>query len=103
MKLTTKFCSLQCGQRNYKKTKRDEKIGLAHQQFKATRNNIASNIVERRPNEKPYLSIKDACTLLNASDTTIRRAIKDGKLKTIRISKKHIIRREDIEQLFKLT
>jgi excisionase family DNA binding protein len=98
MKLTTKFCSLKCGQRNYKEKLKREKLLTGQQEFKAAKT------VERPTrvniNQKPYLTIKESCKLLNASDTTIRKAIKDGLLQTIRIGKKHIIRRQDIENLF---
>ena len=102
-KLTTKFCSLKCAQRSYKKVKREEKVESAHKEYIETKKKPQKQPLETILVQKPYLGIKEACKLLNASDTTIRKAIKDGTLKTIRIGKKHIIRREDIEKLFQIS
>ena len=51
-------------------------------------------------NVKPYLSIKEACLLLGAGDSTIRKLIKQGSIKTFYTGGKHLIRRQDLENLF---
>lgn len=101
-KLTTKCCSLKCAQRNYKKAKRDEKIDTAHKEYTKIQQNKKPNLEEASINPKPYLTVKDTCKMLNASDSTIRKYIKEGKINTIRIGKKHIIKREDLEKLFQI-
>lgn len=101
MKLTTRFCSLKCGQKNYKKEERAKKIAECHISFRKTKK-PTKELPSQNNLQKPYLSIKETCKLLNASDTTIRKAIKEGRINSIRIGKKHIIRRNDIELLFQL-
>ena len=101
-KLATKYCSLKCAQRNYKKTKRDEKINAAHKEYPEIRQNNKPKLADTIIYPKSYLTVKDTCKMLNASDSTIRKYIKDGKIKTIRIGKKHIIKREDIEKMFQI-
>ena len=39
--------------------------------------------------KKTYLIIKEVCLLMNISESTIRKLIKNGDLKTIRVGKKH--------------
>ena len=51
-------------------------------------------------NIKPYLNIKEACLLLGAGDSTIRKLIKQGTIKTFYTGGKHLIRRRDLENLF---
>ena len=51
-------------------------------------------------NIKPYLNIKEACLLLGTGDSTIRKLIKQGSIKTFYTGGKHLIRRQDIENLF---
>ena len=101
-KSSTKYCSLTCAQRNYKKTKRDEKVDKAHKEYTKIQQNKQPKLADSTINLKAYLSVKDTCKMLNASDSTIRKYIKEGKINTIRIGKKHIIKREDIEKMFQL-
>ncbi|MCB0699172.1 MAG: excisionase family DNA-binding protein [Chitinophagales bacterium] len=99
-KMNTKYCSLKCAQRNYKQQQREKKLQKANKDYikqTATKPIIQSN---NNTIHKPYLTIKETCQLLNSSDSTIRKAIKDGRIQTIRIGKKHIIRRDDIEKMF---
>lgn len=100
MKMTTKYCSLQCAQKNYKKVKREDKITVAHNTYISVKQKKEDKLSDAPISKKPYLTVKDTCKLLNASDTTVRKAIREGRITTIRIGKKHIIRREDIERLF---
>jgi len=48
---------------------------------------------------KIYLSIAEVCLLVGMSDSTIRKFVKEGKLKTIRLGKKHLILKSQIENL----
>jgi excisionase family DNA binding protein len=43
---------------------------------------------------KPYLTVSEACLLLNIRVETLRRWIKEGTVKTSRVGKKHLISRE---------
>ena len=49
---------------------------------------------------KEFLSISEASELLNVSRWTISRAIADERLKAVRMGKRVIIRRKDIDELF---
>lgn len=101
-KITTKYCSHKCAQIHYKKVKRDEKINTAHQEYTKIQQNRQPKLAENAINQKVYLSVKDTCKMLNASDSTVRKYIKEGKINTIRLGKKHIIRRDDIEKMFQI-
>lgn len=66
----------------------------------------------KRPNHRPNKSLKtnsklddkfytidEISEILKVHHTTIRRAIKEGRLKAFRIGKKWLIKKEDIESL----
>lgn len=93
--VSTKCCSHECSQRNYKKRKREEKIQTA---------------IEKENNEKPYnpvvnekefLSIQEVCMLLGASRWTIYRMIECGSISAAKIGRRTIIKKSTIESLFK--
>jgi excisionase family DNA binding protein len=48
--------------------------------------------------EKPLLTTQDIAELLEMHITTIRRYIREGKIKAIRIGREYRIRREDFEE-----
>lgn len=100
-KTTTRFCSNRCSSLNYKEKVRVKKHQFAKKEFKFKKLESSEEVVAI--NLKPYLNIKETCLLLNASDSTIRKLIKDKILPTMRIGKKHLIRRSDIEMQFKTT
>jgi excisionase family DNA binding protein len=95
---TTRFCSKACNSRNYKKLVRELKVKHVEQEFKEKKLEASSDI--NLLDIKPYLSIKDVCLLLGASDSTVRKLIKHGTVKTFQMGGKHIIRRTDVENLF---
>lgn len=95
---TTRFCSLKCSSRNYKKRTREYKIQRAKMDY--TEKKLCSTEDIESANVKPYLSIKEACLLLGAGDSTIRKLIKQGTIKTFYTGGKHLIRRQDLESLF---
>lgn len=49
---------------------------------------------------KEFLTINEASELLNVSRWTIRRAIAADRLKAVRMGRRVIIRRKDIDELF---
>lgn len=98
---TTRFCSHKCNSSNYKKQVREHKVKHVLQEFKEKK--LAPTLEINSLDVKPYLSIKEVCLLLNASDSTIRKLIKQGTIKTFQMGGKHIIRRTDVENLFKTT
>lgn len=95
---TTRFCSHKCNSSNYKKQVRENKLKHVLQEFKEKK--LTPTFEINSIDVKPYLSIKDVCLLLNASDSTIRKLIKQGTIKTFQMGGKHIIRRTDVESLF---
>jgi len=95
---STRFCSLKCSSRNYKKRTREYKIQQAKMDY--TEKKLCSTEDIESTNIKPYLNIKEACLLLGAGDSTIRKLIKQGSIKTFYTGGKHLIRRQDLESLF---
>jgi len=91
----TKYCSLKCNQRAYKKKKREEKIQFS---------NTEMSFIKTQPIEelkvKPFLSITEACTLLGVSRRTIYRMIDRKELIVAKVGTRTIIRRADIDELF---
>jgi len=94
----TRYCSKSCNSRDYKSKIRNEKLNISKVEFKQKVLESPHNIILL--NIKPYLNIKETCLLLNASDSTIRKMIKEGVLPTMRIGVKHVIRKSDIDKLF---
>lgn len=95
---TTRFCSLKCSSLNYKKRTRELKIQQAKMEYNEKK--LCSTVDIESANVKPYLNIKEACLLLGACDSTIRKLIKQGSIRTFHMGGKHHIRRQDLENLF---
>lgn len=98
---STRFCTKTCNSRNYKKLIREHKVKHVEQEFKEKK--LESSPEINLLDIKPYLTIKDVCLLLGASDSTIRKLIKQGTIKTFHLGGKHIIRRTDVDNLFTAT
>ena len=49
------------------------------------------------PQEKPLLTIGDACQLLGLSRSTVYRLIADGELRLIKIYNRSVIARRDLD------
>lgn len=91
----TKFCGHTCASRNYKERKKAEKLNQVKTPTEQKTNYNFSQL-----NEKEYLSIADTCQLLGASRMTIYRQIKNGKIKAIKLGRRTIIKKSEIEKLF---
>ena len=93
----TQFCSDTCAKRAYKQRKRDEKIEVAikEETEKAMYNPAIS--------QKEFLTVDEACQLINASRWTIYRLIDKGELKAGKLGRSTRIPRTAINELFKLT
>lgn len=48
---------------------------------------------------KELLTITEASALLNITHVTLRRWIKEGRIQSARIGKKHVIKRSHIDEL----
>lgn len=95
-KTTTKYCSLVCSQRNYKKRKRDEKIEKV---------NIQTQTILNRPiekiKEKEFLTVREVSILLNCSVRSVYYNIEAGTIKATNLGQRITrIKRSDIDFLF---
>lgn len=97
-KTTTKYCSHPCNQKGYKQRMREQKMSVVQQQT-IQKVEVSSSELANVQN-KAFLDIKEACLLLKCSESTLRKLIKCGEVPTLHISRKHIIRREDIDGMF---
>jgi len=93
----TQFCSDNCAKKAYKKRKRDEKIEVAVQQ------EAEKALYDPAVSQKEFLSIDEACQLVNASRWTIYRLIEKGTLKAGKLGRITRIPRSSINNLFNLT
>jgi excisionase family DNA binding protein len=91
----TKTCSDACAKRAYKARQRAAKVGVSNEQ---TRQIIVKPIEDIRAKEN--LNIADASKLLGVSRWTIWRAIGSGNLHAIKLGRRTLIRRSDIDRMF---
>ena len=102
---STKYCSHNCNSKDYKKKLKEERISKINTEVrieKALRNSSKGLTNIELLNQKPYLSTAEVCILLSISDSTVRKYLKNGLIPSLRIGKKHIIRKADIEN-FKIS
>lgn len=95
---TTKYCSHVCNQRHYKQLAKGEKI---------KKSNIETTIAGKIQTKmdfphlatKELLTITEASALLNITHVTLRRWIKEKRIISSRIGKKHLIKRQHLDHL----
>ena len=92
---TTKFCSHRCGSRANKASVKALKIELSNKETEGIKNRTMDEL-----KSKDYLSITETCQLLGVSRWTIWRAINANKINSVKIGKRVIIRRSEIDYLF---
>ncbi|HEX9514138.1 MAG TPA: helix-turn-helix domain-containing protein [Puia sp.] len=91
----TRYCSHTCNQKGYKKAEREKKLGAVSASITVKPLNLSPDPVNwEELSRKPYLTVSEACLLLNIRMETLRRWIKDGIVKTNRLGKKHLISRD---------
>ena len=96
----TQFCSHSCNSKDYKKREKIRKIEESQEEYKSDLKNSKSQSMNMEElKSKIYLSIAEVCLLVGMSDSTIRKFVKEGRLKTIRLGKKHLILKSQIEGL----
>jgi hypothetical protein len=96
----TQFCSHNCNSKDYKKREKIRKIEESKEEYKSDLKNSKSQSMNMEElKSKIYLSIAEVCLLVGMSDSTIRKFVKEGRLKTIRLGKKHLILKSQIENL----
>ena len=96
----TQFCSHSCNSKDYKKREKIRKIEESKEEYKSDLKNSKSQSMNMEElKSKIYLSIAEVCLLVGMSDSTVRKFVKEGRLKTIRLGKKHLILKSQIENL----
>lgn len=96
----TQFCSHSCNSKDYKKREKIRKIEESQEEYKSNLKNSKSESMNMEElKSKIYLSIAEVCLLVGMSDSTIRNFVKEGRLKTIRLGKKYLILKSQIENL----
>lgn len=94
----TQYCSNKCSSRAYKQAARQEKLKIAKVESSiAGKIKVAVNFPMLTGKE--LLTITEASALLNITHVTLRRWIKEKRIKTSRIGKKHLIKRSHIDEL----
>src|ERR1700761_5227771 len=93
----TRYCSHACNRKGYKKAERAKKLDTAKALIRVEPLNLRHDQVNwEELTRKPYLTVSEACLVLNMRGETLRRWIKEGIVKTNRVGKKHLISREFI-------
>jgi hypothetical protein len=96
----TQFCSHSCNSKDYKKREKIRRMEEFKEEYKSDLKNSKSQSMNMEElKSKIYLSIAEVCLLVGMSDSTIRKFVKEGRLKTIRLGKKHLILKSQIENL----
>ena len=96
----TQFCSHSCNSKDYKKREKIRRMEEFKEEYKSNLKNSKSQSMNMEElKSKIYLSIAEVCLLVGMSDSTIRKFVKEGRLKTIRLGKKHLILKSQIENL----
>ena len=96
----TQFCSHSCNSKDYKKREKIRRMEEFKEEYKSDLKNSKSQSMNMEElKSKIYLSIAEVCLLIGMSDSTIRKFVKEGRLKTIRLGKKHLILKSQIENL----
>lgn len=94
---STKYCTHSCNQKDYKKKAKEEKLQKSKDEFQTEIKLKQLKVVSIEDiNKKVYLTIREVCLLMNISESTIRKLIKNGELKTIRIGKKHFLLKSEL-------
>ena len=96
-KTTTTCCSHRCANLLYKQKKREASI--------KANNQIVEKVIKEKPiakiRDKPILTITEAATYIGVTRPTLYGYLKRGELKAIRLGYKFLLKKEDIDNLFK--
>lgn len=88
----TKYCGKKCTGMAYRFLKKQEE---AQRDYDALKLDVIKPIVSI--NEREYLSIKEACNLLSISRTSLWRAIKKKEIYAIKMGRRTIFKRSDLD------
>lgn len=93
----TRYCSHKCNQRAYKLSQRVSIIRQSNAELEAARASKNSAL-----NEKAFLSVSDVCQLLGIGKTNFYSLVKKGVLTPMKLGKRTIVARKQIDQLFNI-
>jgi len=98
-KTTSKTCSDDCAKRFYKLKQRNSKIAQAELETEIKRRPLAYIREDelKAIQSKDNLTLKEAALLLNISPLTLRRWIFAGKVKSMKVGKKHLLLRSSLQ------
>jgi excisionase family DNA binding protein len=102
--LYTRYCSHPCNSKHYKKLKKEEKIKEVEEKLynpKPESSQAEPKAFDITLQQKEFLSIDDTAQLLGTSRRTIHRLISKGQLKVAKIGARSILKRQEIDKLFK--
>lgn len=91
----TRYCSHKCNSRHYKALQKGQKIESSNQETKQKLNREIEEI-----KAKEFLSIEDTCSLLGVSRWTVWRGIKRNEINAVKIGRRTLIKRSEIDKLF---
>jgi excisionase family DNA binding protein len=97
-KTTTKYCSLKCASKNYKRRLRNQKIDNPNLQTIKIKNKPLIDL-----KDKEFLNVKQLALLLGFSIKTVYRLINAKKINAYNFSeRKTLVKRSDINALFEV-
>lgn len=91
----TRYCSHKCNSKHYKALQKGQKIEASNQE---TREVLSKQMEELKAKE--FLSIDDTCSLLGVSRWTVWRGIKRNDINAVKIGRRTLIKRSEIDKLF---
>jgi excisionase family DNA binding protein len=94
----TQYCSNRCSGRAYKQAARQEKLEIASSESQYI-GKIRTKVNFPELEGKQLLTIIEASAYLNITHVTLRRWIKERRIISSRIGKKHLIKREHLDSL----
>lgn len=106
-KTVTKFCSLTCAQRNYKKRKREEKVTqtiLTVNDQTLERYALVPSTSGAKPGtdrlDREWINIEDIAELLGIGKRTLFRAIKDKSFPKVKIGRRLLFNKQYVLDYF---
>lgn len=94
----TQYCSNKCSSRAYKQAARREKLEIARVEESIT-GKFRTKVKFLELEGKQLLTITEASAYLNITHLTLRRWIKEKRILSSRIGKKHLIRKDYLDTL----
>lgn len=94
----TQYCSNKCSSRAYKQAARQEKMEVAKVEAEYM-GKIKTKVKFPELEGKQLLTIIEASAYLNITHVTLRRWIKEKRIHSSRIGKKHLIKKDHLDTL----